>query len=86
MSGLYHDFITQITNWQYTLNKAISSSIKSVDDGNMLFTYGLVLGIAFLYGVIHAAGPGHGKALVALYFSKGKQSYKEAFKVGYLIC
>lgn len=85
MSELYHEFITQITNWQYSLNKTISSSIRTVDDGNIFFTYGLVLTIAFLYGVIHAAGPGHGKALVALYFTKEKQSYKEAFKVGYLI-
>ena len=47
----------------------------------------LILGIAFLYGLIHAAGPGHGKALVAFYFTtkSGKSDYKKAFKMGYMI-
>ena len=34
---------------------------------------------SFLYGVIHAFGPGHGKALAFSYFSAQKSSYFEAF-------
>ena len=85
MSELYSDFISQITLWQYSLNKAISSSIRGAEDTNSVIVYATVLAIAFLYGVIHAAGPGHGKALVALYFTKGKNNYKDAFTIGYLI-
>jgi ABC-type nickel/cobalt efflux system permease component RcnA len=44
-----------------------------------------ILAIAFLYGLIHAAGPGHGKALVAFYFTSNKGDYKKAFKMGYMI-
>ncbi len=85
MGNLYNDFISQITLWQYSLNKTISSSIRGADDTNSLVMYATVLAIAFLYGVIHAAGPGHGKGLVALYFAKGKNNYKDAFTIGYLI-
>jgi len=85
MSELYNNFISQITLWQYSLNKTISTAIRGSEDSNSLVVYATVLFIAFLYGLIHAAGPGHGKALVALYFTKGKNSYKDAFSIGYLI-
>lgn len=85
MSELYSEFLKHITNWQYLLNKTISSNIRSINDENILSVYLLIIGIAFLYGLIHAAGPGHGKALAALYFTKGDHSYKDAFKLGFTI-
>ena len=85
MMEFYNNFIKQITLWQYELNRTIATNIREINDENYLGIYLSVIGIAFLYGLIHAAGPGHGKALVALYFTKGKGDYKEAFKLGYLI-
>lgn len=70
---------------QYTLNSYISTTIRSLNDENSLSTSLLILGIAFTYGLVHALGPGHGKALVALYFTSNKSDYKKAFKMGYTI-
>lgn len=70
---------------QYTLNSYISTTIRSLNDDNSLTTSLLILGIAFTYGLVHALGPGHGKALVALYFTSNKSDYKKAFKMGYSI-
>lgn len=85
MSEIYGSFLKQITLWQYELNRTISSSIREINDENYLLVYATITGIAFLYGLIHAAGPGHGKALVAFYFAKGEEDYKSALKLGYLI-
>ncbi len=74
-----------LVGWQYELNRYISTTIRSLNDEASLSTSLLVLGIAFVYGLIHAAGPGHGKALVALYFTSNKSDYKKAFKMGYMI-
>ena len=84
---LYNQFLKQIIVWQYQLNSYISTTIRSLNDENNLISSLLILGIAFLYGLIHAAGPGHGKALVAFYFTtkNGKKDYKKAFKMGYMI-
>jgi len=82
---LYDQFLKQLIQYQFQINKFISSTIKGINDENMLTSSILVLGIAFLYGLIHAAGPGHGKALVAFYFSTSKNSYPQAFSLGYLI-
>ncbi|RXJ77081.1 nickel transporter [Arcobacter sp. F155] len=82
---IYNQFINQLIQYQFKINSFISSTIKNINDENLLSASFLVLGIAFLYGLIHAAGPGHGKALVAFYFATNKNSYKEAFTLGYLI-
>ncbi len=87
MMEYYNHFLKQLVMTQYQLNSYISTTIRSLNDDFSYTTALLVLGIAFLYGLIHAAGPGHGKALVALYFTSNnsKNNYKEAFKIGYLI-
>ena len=83
--NLYDQFLNQLIQYQFKINSFISSTIKGINDENALTSSILVLGIAFLYGLIHAAGPGHGKALVAFYFSTNKNSYPQAFSLGYLI-
>ncbi len=82
---LYNQFLKQLIMWQYELNSYISTTIRSLNDENSLSTSLLILAISFLYGLIHAAGPGHGKALVAFYFTSNKSDYKKAFKMGYMI-
>ncbi len=84
MSGFYSDFIQLLTQWQYSLNSLVSSNLRALENDAFWGTLTL-LGIAFTYGVIHAAGPGHGKALVGFYFLKQGGSFKKAFKMGYLI-
>lgn len=42
-------------------------------------------GFSFLYGFIHAAGPGHGKSIVSAYFLSHKQHLKRAFVLAGII-
>ena len=82
--NLYNEFFNQLVNWQYYLNSTISSYIRSVNE-NGLSAAIVVLVISFIYGLVHAAGPGHGKALVSFYFLSRGGSYRKAIKLGYLI-
>lgn len=81
----YHQFLHTIVGWQYQLNSYISTTIRSLNDESSVSTSLLILAIAFIYGLVHAIGPGHGKAIVALYFTSNKSDYKKAFKMGYMI-
>jgi len=86
MIELYNNFIQQLVLLQYQLNSYISNLIRSTNDDFTINNVFLILAISFLYGLIHAAGPGHGKALVAFYFTSSKElNYKKAFKIGYMI-
>lgn len=46
---------------------------------------GTILLFSLIYGVVHAAGPGHGKTLVAGYFSANERSYPRALSIALLI-
>jgi len=47
-------------------NTELSAHFRAIDEGNLLPML-LIFALSFGYGVVHAIGPGHGKALVAGY-------------------
>jgi ABC-type nickel/cobalt efflux system permease component RcnA/ABC-type uncharacterized transport system substrate-binding protein len=68
-----------------TTMKKIKSLFESIKDEKNPMTYLFLLFFAFLYGVIHAMGPGHGKTLVASYFLSNDRSYSKAFFISLAI-
>ena len=56
----------------------IKSLFESIKDKKNPLTYMLLLFFAYIYGLIHALGPGHGKTLVASYFLSHDKSYAKA--------
>lgn len=57
-----------ILDFQREANRTISQQMRAIRDGDTTtpLLFGLLL--AFAYGAIHAAGPGHGKLVVMTYF------------------
>jgi ABC-type nickel/cobalt efflux system permease component RcnA len=54
--------------FQRTANREIARHLKAIRDGQGAAPLALGLLLAFLYGAVHAAGPGHGKLVVVGYF------------------
>jgi nickel/cobalt exporter len=44
----------------------------------------LLMGIAFLYGIFHAAGPGHGKAVISGYLVANEETWKRGVVLSFL--
>lgn len=55
-------------DFQRTANREIARHLKAIRDGQGAGPLALGLVLAFLYGAVHAAGPGHGKLVVVGYF------------------
>ena len=68
-----------------TMQKKIETSLNDIKVNHSFSAYALFLGFSFLYGLLHAAGPGHGKALVGSYFFATQRSYAKALSVSLLI-
>ena len=85
MSDFFNQILKKFIELQQQLNAMISTDFREIGDENALIPILSILSIAFIYGVVHAMGPGHGKILVSSYFLRNKRSCKEAFKMGYLI-
>ena len=85
MSDFFTLIFQKFIEIQQELNKIISSKFREIASGDELLPILTVLAISFIYGVVHALGPGHGKLLVSSYFLQHNRSYIQAFKIGYLI-
>lgn len=60
--------------------KKVKEYLVKIEQGDD-FALFILLGISFVYGILHALGPGHGKTLAFSYFMANKSSYLKAFWV-----
>lgn len=61
-------FVMAVAYWQRQLNDELARQIAAYKSGGALAPVLAILLLSFLYGLFHAAGPGHGKFVVAAYF------------------
>ena len=78
-------FFTWLAERQHHLNDAIADAFHDVRSGGSRTALALILGLAFFYGVLHAAGPGHGKTVVASYFVAHHARWTSGILMGSLI-
>jgi High-affinity nickel-transport protein len=61
--GLFGGFFGWINSQQKEFYRSMTGALKAMrDDGSKAW---LLVGLSFAYGIFHAAGPGHGKAVIS---------------------
>ena len=60
-------FFARIAQYQQEIRQRLGGLIREARQGKSLRPLALILFFAFVYGVVHAAGPGHGKAVAMTY-------------------
>ena len=64
----YRGLLLEVAQIQRGLNRKLNVKIAEIKESGSIVPALTVLLVAFLYGVFHAAGPGHGKFIVTSYF------------------
>ncbi|WP_428026942.1 hypothetical protein [Arcobacter sp.] len=67
-------------NFLTKFNKKIKENLIEIKNGNNIALITLLF-VSFLYGIVHALGPGHGKSLAFSYFMATKSSCIKAFVI-----
>jgi len=75
--GAWDQLVYYIRDQQQAFHRDLASALRLVQDGGTAAAWGLVV-ISFLYGVFHAAGPGHGKAIISTYVATHESQFKRA--------
>ena len=74
-------FAGWILHQQAEFYRMLSGLIRaSKADGSAAYT---LLGISFLYGIFHAAGPGHGKAVISSYLVANNETWRRGIVLSF---
>ena len=83
--SLIQKVLIQVAQMQARLNAELTETIRAAQSGDSLAPALAIIGAAFLYGVLHAAGPGHGKAVVATYFLANPARWLRGVTTGFAV-
>jgi nickel/cobalt exporter len=70
---------------QHKMNNKLARLTRDVKEGKSYSALFILISIAFLYGVFHSIGPGHGKCIVCSYFITEGTDIKKGLLLGNLV-
>ena len=78
-------FLAKISFWQHQLNQKMAALTRQAKETKSMKPFFFLFIIAFSYGILHAAGPGHGKAVAASYILSQKGRIIDSLLFGNMI-
>lgn len=69
--GFVQRLLIDVRRVQRALQTKLADAVGAVRDGRGAWPVLVLIGLSFAYGVFHAAGPGHGKVVIASYLLAG---------------
>ncbi|WP_182419289.1 nickel/cobalt transporter [Bartonella sp. HY038] len=81
-SSIFSEIYIYILSWQQVFERTIGGYLIGMKENphNAIW----LIGLSFLYGILHAAGPGHGKAVIASYLVANDASLKRGIFLSFL--
>ena len=81
-TGLFAGTLNWINAQQQGFYRSLTGAMKSMRDGGGGFW--LLVGLSFAYGIFHAAGPGHGKAVISSYMLANEVALRRGIVLSFI--
>ncbi|MEM7206654.1 MAG: nickel/cobalt transporter [Pseudomonadota bacterium] len=78
----WNAFVVTTVQWQKSLHSMLASHMSAVSENPFQYGGALIL-LSFAYGVFHAVGPGHGKAVIMTYLGTNKESLSRGIAISF---
>src|SRR5262245_11829690 len=73
-----------VFNQQQNLQRALAGSVKRMKSGNAISGALALAALSFVYGVLHAVGPGHGKAIISSYVVANEETVRRGVLISFI--
>ena len=83
-SGPLHGVYLWLTAWQADINRRLATAVREIRTGNPVTATLILAALSFAYGVLHAAGPGHGKAVISSYVLANERTVRRGIALSFL--
>ncbi|MEX2201898.1 MAG: high frequency lysogenization protein HflD [Dongiaceae bacterium] len=82
--GWFDRLMIEIRMRQRDLQRELADAVRATDDTGSPAALAALLGLCFLYGIFHAVGPGHGKAVITAYALTSERIMWRAIGIAFL--
>ncbi len=69
---------------QQDLQRGLAESVRRLKEDNVLAASLMLAALSFLYGVVHAIGPGHGKAIISSYVVANDETVRRGIIISFI--
>jgi nickel/cobalt exporter len=81
-SGMFGPLLNWVNVQQQAFYRALTEALKAMrEDGGKLW---ILVGLSFAYGIFHAAGPGHGKAVISSYMLANEVALRRGILLSFI--
>lgn len=81
-TGFFGPLLNWVNVYQQQFYRSLTGALKAMrTDGSKLW---LLVGLSFAYGIFHAAGPGHGKAMISSYMLANEVALRRGILLSFI--
>lgn len=80
-TGLFGPLLFKINAYQQEFYRALTGALKAMREDPAKLS--VLVGLSFAYGIFHAAGPGHGKAVISSYMVANEVELKRGIFISF---
>jgi ABC-type nickel/cobalt efflux system permease component RcnA len=83
-NGPFGRLLSWVADTQQSMQRELATSVKRLKSGSALAATLTLAGLSFIYGVVHAIGPGHGKTIISSYVVANEETVRRGVIISFI--